>query len=127
MRSRSTDLVIIYDGDCPFCAAYMKMLRLRDSAGAVSLIDARSDHPEVMRVKQAGIDLQEGMVVNYGSKDYYGDEALTVLSMLSSQSGLLNRISAWIFKSKFRASLLYPPMKLGRAFTLKLLGRKPIT
>ncbi len=120
-------LTIIYDGECPFCAAYMKMLRLRESVGEVELIDARSDHPEVLRVKRLGLDLQEGMVARYGGKDYYADECLTLLAMLSSGSGVFNQITAWMFKSTGRAKLMYPVMKTGRGVTLKLLGRKPIT
>lgn len=121
------DLAIIYDGECPFCAAYIKMLRLRDSVGTVRLINAREDHPEVRRVKSLGLDLQEGMVARYGGKDYYADECLTLLAMLSSGSGLFNALTAWLFKSARRAKLMYPVMKAGRSVTLKLLGRKPIT
>ena len=126
-KSPSADLTIIYDGECPFCAAYMKMLRLRESVGEVELIDARSDHPEVLRVKRLGLDLQEGMVARYGGKDYYADECLTLLAMLSSGSGVFNQITAWMFKSAVRAKLMYLVMKTGRGVTLKLLGRKPIT
>ena len=36
---------IVYDGLCIYCNNYVKMLRLKDSIGSVSLIDARSDDP----------------------------------------------------------------------------------
>ena len=120
-------LVLIYDGECPFCAAYVKMLLLRDSVGEVQLVNAREDHPEVRRVRSLGLDLQEGMVARYGGKDYYAEECLTLLALLSSGSGLFNAITAWLFKSARRARLMYPVMKAGRSVTLKLLGRKPIT
>lgn len=121
------DLVIIYDGECPFCSAYVKMLRLRESVGTVALINAREDHPEVRRVKSLGLDLQEGMVARYAGRDYYAEECLTLLAMLSTGSGGFNALTAWMFKSARRARLMYPVMKTGRAITLKLLGRKPIT
>ena len=119
-------LTLIYDGECPFCAAYMKMLRLKDSAGEVTLIDARSDDPEVARIKSLGLDLQEGMVARYGGRDYYAEECLTLLAMLSSGSGVLNGLTAWMFKNPARARFAYPIMKTGRAVTLKALGRDPI-
>jgi predicted DCC family thiol-disulfide oxidoreductase YuxK len=124
---RNADLTILYDGECPFCSAYVKMLRLRESVRQVHFINARDDHPEVLRVKRKGFDLQEGMVAHYGGKDYYADECLTLLAMLSSGSSIFNRFTAWMFKSAFRAKLMYPIMKTGRGMTLKLLGRKPIT
>ncbi|CAN0407117.1 unnamed protein product, partial [Scytosiphon promiscuus] len=37
-----TENVIVYDGECPFCSQYVKMLRIHESVGTVRLIDARS-------------------------------------------------------------------------------------
>lgn len=32
---------VVYDGECPFCASYVALLRLRERVGEVRLIDAR--------------------------------------------------------------------------------------
>ena len=38
---------IIYDGQCPFCSRYVRLVRLRDSLGQVELVDARNGGPIV--------------------------------------------------------------------------------
>jgi predicted DCC family thiol-disulfide oxidoreductase YuxK len=37
----SAGIVIVYDGDCPLCQAYVRRLRLKETAGSVRLMDAR--------------------------------------------------------------------------------------
>ena len=38
---------LVYDGDCPFCSAYVRFVRLRDAVGTVHLVDAREGGPVV--------------------------------------------------------------------------------
>lgn len=116
-------LDIYYDGQCPFCTRYVQLLRLRESAGLVTLHDLR-DAPKA-RARFAALDLDpdNGMVVETGGQLYHGDEAMHVLSMLSTRSGVLNRISAAIFRHKLLARGLYPVLRAGRNATLFLMGR----
>ena len=118
--------VILYDGDCPFCAAYVRMTRLRASAGPVRLIDARSDAPEVAEARAAGLDLDRGMVVKLDGRLYHGDAAMTALALLTTPSGGFNRMMRALFRRPAVARLLYPPMVAGRRLTLRLMGRRPI-
>jgi predicted DCC family thiol-disulfide oxidoreductase YuxK len=117
---------IIYDGECPFCANYMRLTKLKASIGPVRLIDARAGGPEVEFVKAQGLDLDEGMAMVYEGQLYHGGDCLNVMAMLSSDSGVFNKISAWVFKSKGRARALYPTLKCGRNLALHLLGRTKI-
>ena len=48
---------VVYDGECPFCSSYVKLLRLREAAGSIVLLNAREDHPVVRRVEQHGVVL----------------------------------------------------------------------
>jgi predicted DCC family thiol-disulfide oxidoreductase YuxK len=121
------DLTIVYDGDCPFCAAYARMTRLRAAAGRVALVNAREDHPVVWEARAAGLDLDEGMVVKAGGRLYHGDAAMTLLAGLTTPSGLFNRVTAWAFRNPARARVIYPPMVAGRALTLRLLGRRKLS
>ena len=118
--------VILYDGECPFCAAYVRMTRLRASAGPVRLIDARSDAPEVAEARAAGLDLDRGMVVKLDGRLYHGDAAMTALALLTTPSGGFNRMMRALFRRPALARALYPPMVAGRRRTLRLLGRRPI-
>ncbi|WP_119168643.1 DCC1-like thiol-disulfide oxidoreductase family protein [Algihabitans albus] len=117
---------IIYDGDCPFCSAYVKMLRLRDAVGRVDLVNARDDADAAAEMERKGFDLNEGMAVQYGDSFYYGADAIHRLALLTSPSSAFNRINARVFRSASVSRLLYPIMRAGRNLTLRALGRRPI-
>lgn len=119
-------VTIVYDGECPFCRSYVRLVRLRQTAGRVDLIDARSSHPVAKELKELGFDLDEGMLVRIGEQTYHGAEAMRILTVLSTPSGLFNRIMRALFLSSARASRLYPVLRSGRNLTLRLLGRKKI-
>jgi len=118
---------LVYDGECPFCSAYIKFLRFRESAGAVELIDARGGGPLVDEIVAAGLDLDEGMVLKMGGRIYHGDDCIHALALMSGGSTLFNRANAWIFKSPARARVLYPMLRAGRNAVLRLLGRRKLS
>lgn len=113
---------IFYDGQCPLCRAYTRMLRLRDAVGRVELIDARSGDPRVTILRRAGVDLDRGMAVRHGGRLYHGAAAMQLLAILSRPGGPLR----WLLKSPRRAALLYPLLRAGRSLLLRLSGRKPL-
>lgn len=129
MKPSSTSasgLQVAYDGECPFCTRYVRLLRLKESVGPVSLIDARSDDPFVAEVRAQGYDLNEGFVGKYGGRFYHGADCLHLVSMLSSSSGFWNRTMAWVFRHERLARVLYPFLRAGRNTALFLLGKKQI-
>ncbi|MEO1324998.1 MAG: DCC1-like thiol-disulfide oxidoreductase family protein [Pseudomonadota bacterium] len=117
---------IVYDGECPFCARYIAMVRLREAVSDVELVNARCDHPAVDTVRNAGYDLNEGMVLIDGDRIYFGADCIHRLALLSTRSTLFNRANAWIFSSPRLSRLLYPVLRTGRNLTLRMLGRAPI-
>jgi predicted DCC family thiol-disulfide oxidoreductase YuxK len=119
-------LTIVYDGDCPFCSAYVRMARLRDSVGPVRLVNAREDHPAVRAARSAGLDLDRGMVVQIDGQILHGDAAMVALAALSTPAGGFNRMMRVLFRSPARARLIYPVLVAGRRLTLRALGRTPI-
>ena len=116
---------LIYDGECPFCNAYVRMTKIRKQID-LNLIDARTGSQAVIDAVAAGYNLNEGFVLQYGGRYYHGEEALHTLAMLSSRSDVFNRVTAWFFSNPKRAQTLYPILRFFRNLTLKLLGRKPL-
>ena len=125
-ESRPKAITIVYDGECPFCASYVKLLRLRDAAGPVRLVDARSDDPAVQRVREAGFDLDEGMALIDAETIWHGEDCINRIALMSTPSGLFNRINATLFRSPRASKALYPVLRGGRNLALRLMGRKKI-
>jgi predicted DCC family thiol-disulfide oxidoreductase YuxK len=125
-KAERAPLEIIYDGECPFCRAYVRMVRLKEAVGSVKLMDGRQNPDVTARLQAHGIDLNETMVVNYGGASYAGPRAIEMLSLLSSDSGLLNRMLARLLRNKRRADFFYPILRFGRNSALKLLGKEKI-
>ena len=102
------------------------MARLKDSVGQVTLTDARERPDLVAELKDEGIDIDETMVVDYGGVRHAGPRAVELLSLLSSNAGWLNRISALILRDERRARFFYPILRGGRNLALRALGRRKI-
>lgn len=118
---------IVYDGQCPFCSTYVKMLHLRKAVGTVVLVDAREPHPMVDMLKAANIDLDEGMVLIRGGEISYGDECIHKLALMSTSHDWFNKLNHLIFRSPTASRVLYPFLRTGRNMTLRILGRKKIS
>ena len=123
---KATDFWIAYDGQCPFCSAYVRLTRLRASAGALELIDARSGHPSLSEVREAGLDINQGMVLKYRGRLYHGADAMHVISLLSTRLSSFNVLMGLMFSNQTVARILYPLLRGGRNLTLRLMGRRPI-
>jgi predicted DCC family thiol-disulfide oxidoreductase YuxK len=122
--TRTQRASIVYDGDCPFCSRYVKLVRLREALGHVDLVNARDGGPVVDQVRRAGLDLDEGMVLKLGDRFYHGAACINMLAVLSTSSGVFNRATATLFRSPAIARGLYPLLRAGRNVTLALLGRR---
>jgi predicted DCC family thiol-disulfide oxidoreductase YuxK len=117
---------LLYDGDCPFCSRYVAYLRLREAVGPVTLADARSHSELLDEALQHGYDLDEGMLLKLDGRYYHGAECINVLALLTTSSGIFNRMNRAVFRSKTVARLAYPALRLGRNLALKLLGREQL-
>ncbi len=116
-------MIIHYDGDCPFCARYVGLVRLRAAAGPVSLVNLRDAPAALARFKAQGLNPDDGMIVETAGRLYHGADAMNAISLMSSRSGILNRIAAAIFSNALLARLLYPWLRAGRNAALFFMGR----
>ena len=122
-------MYIVYDGECPFCSRYVRMLRLKKTEQKVELVDARtlkSDSDIIKKIHGEGLSLDEGMVLIMDDNIYHGDECIHKLALMSTSADWFNKINYFVFKSKNLSKILYPFLKMGRNFVLLLLRRKKI-
>lgn len=113
---------LVYDGECPICRTYCKYARIRDAVGELRLVDARQPGALMDEVTAAGLDIDQGMVLKFKGVLYDGADAVYVLSLLSTRSGLFNRLCFLLFGTRFGARVLYPVGKAVRNLTLRVLG-----
>jgi hypothetical protein len=77
-------------------------------------------------VSQRGWEIDQGMVLKMGDALYYGADAIHALALIGSSSGAFNRLNYWIFRSAWRAAVLYPVLRNFRNVLLKALGKTKI-
>ena len=120
------EILLVYDKECPACNHYCQLLRIRESVGELKLVDAREPSEILDEITASGLDIDQGMVLKMGDALYYGSNAIHMLSLIGSSSGVFNKINYWAFRSKVVSKALYPVLRMFRNFLLKLLGRRKI-
>ena len=119
-------ILLIYDKDCPACNAYSQLVRIRQSVGELQLVNAREDSAVMRELTAQGLDIDQGMVLIIANSTYYGSDAIYMLSLLSSRSGVFNRLNYHLFKSRRMAKVLYPLLRGCRNVLLKLMRKRKI-
>ncbi len=122
----SPEILLVYDKECPVCNAYCRMARIRESVGELRLVDAREASAIMDEITLKGYDIDQGMLLKVEDNLYYGSDAIHALSLMSSRSGIFNRLNYWIFRSHSLSRMLYPVLRFFRNLLLMLLGRTKI-
>ena len=116
-------VTIYYDGGCPFCTRYVRLLRLRRTAGKVDLVNLR-EHADIRGdLEDDGFDPDQDMIVETEGRRLGGADAVNALALLSTPSGLFNRMNRLVLSSPALAAVVYPILRSGRWLALFLLGR----
>jgi predicted DCC family thiol-disulfide oxidoreductase YuxK len=121
--ARHDEPALIYDAECPVCTSYSQAV---DVGGELRRIDARSDDPLVRQAREAGLDLDEGMVVAYQGRLYHGADALHLMARLAPSHGIGNRLNKLLFGNAAASRVAYPVLRGGRNLLLRMLGRTKI-
>jgi len=122
----SAPTTVVYDGHCPFCASYVSLLALKEAVGPVELVDARASAPWRARLEGQGVDLNQGFVVVHRGRLHVGAEALAFIAQASAPTTVWSRLNRRLFARPAVARAAYPVLRLGRAISLRLLGRGAI-
>ncbi|WP_342358658.1 DCC1-like thiol-disulfide oxidoreductase family protein [Terrarubrum flagellatum] len=119
-------VVVIYDGECVFCANFARLLRLRENFGAVRLINARNDDDPRVAEARRHARLNDAFVVIADDRWLIGPEAMNFLALASDERGWLPVLMRPIFRSPRIARVLYPALVRLRKIGLWLMGRKEL-
>lgn len=120
------EVLLVYDGACPMCTAFSKVIRLRKALGELQLINAREQHPIIKEITNKKLDLDEGIILKYNNNFYHGVDAINLLALLSTEDDWFNRVNAIIFRSKSLSKLLYPLLRSIRNLLLLYKGKHKI-
>ena len=66
------EILLVYDWECPACDAYCRLVRIQRSVGTLRLVNAREPSVVIDEITQAGLDIDQGVVVKMGGRLYYG-------------------------------------------------------
>ncbi len=117
---------VIYDGDCPICRQFVLKRNIEQNNFTLNLINARTLTPaKIFEYSQQGYDLNNGMLVLYEGKHYYGHKAMRQLLKLSKHKNKLQSIFEW-FYSKVNSPKFYQILVKMRLLLLLLLRKKKI-
>lgn len=120
------EILLVYDKQCPACDNYCRIIRIRQDLGELRIIDARDDSEVRREITALGLDIDQGMVLKLAGRIYYGADAIHALALISSRSGIFNRINYWLFKSHSLSRIFYPILRFFRNLLLKILGKTKI-
>lgn len=115
------NVYVIYDDLCPFCRNYCQWLRMRDAVGKLILVDARKPSALMDEITARNLDIDQGMAVKIGDALYCGSDAIHIISLLSTTSGVFNRLMVRLFRSQKLAAVLYPLLRDCRNMILRLM------
>ncbi|MDN5086592.1 hypothetical protein ACOL21_07535 [Aliarcobacter butzleri] len=117
-------LIIYYDGECPFCNEYTKVIKLK-SDYKVFIRNARDYNKRMKVYCNQGFDINEGMIVVFDDKVSHGAEAVHLLNKLSTKSTfkewIIDLFSRNLFFLKY---IFYPTVKFIRKVILIIKNKE---
>lgn len=128
MKELDNQVWFVYDGDCPICNGAANAFMIKKTVGTLNIIDARTqkNHPVMIEINNLDLNLDDGMVIKLKNKLYHGADALHVMALIGSNSGIFNQINYFLFRSKILSKICYPFLRFCRNVALWIKGVKKI-
>ena len=120
------EILLVYDKQCPVCDNYCRRVRIEESVGDLTMIDARKSSAVLDEITALGLDIDQGMVLKLEGEIRHGADAIHALARISRRSGVFNRLNYWMFYSKRVSRILSPALRCCRNLLLKILGKTKI-
>jgi len=115
---------LYYDDECPFCKEYSKYVELRKKFD-IKIINARQSIEKIKEFKSKGIDINNGMIVEYEGEIFQGSDGIRIIDKYIDKKRTSDRLISAIIKLPGFKLLIYPLVKFIRKVVLKLLGKNP--
>ena len=114
-----TDLIFIYDGQCPFCNHFAELLELKSKISNISILDGRKNRNLISSLLEKGYDLDKGAILLKNDSIFHGAEAINyVCKQINNPSSNLLKLLSQIFKSNKTTNFLFPFLVIARRFAL---------
>ncbi len=121
----STEIIFIYDGECPFCNHFAKLLELKSSLPNLRILDGRKNVSRLTTLFKEGYDLNNGAILIREGEILHGSKALNfICSQIKEPNDALLELLRLIFTSKKRSNLLFPFLLFARRLVLSIKGSK---
>ena len=114
-----SDLIFIYDGQCPFCNHFAELLELKSKISNISILDGRKNSTVISSLLEKGYDLDKGAILLKDDSIFHGAEAINyVCKQINNPSSNLLKLLSQIFKSNKTTNFLFPFLVIARRFAL---------
>jgi predicted DCC family thiol-disulfide oxidoreductase YuxK len=127
MAIDKVEAVVIYDGECPFCADFIAVSNLREAGYKLELVNARDKlNRSVLRARDAGLNLDKGMVVLVGGLTLYGVDAANFIILNGNPKAFRAKFYRLLLSNVMIARISYPVLVFLRRTYFFLTGRRLI-
>ena len=121
----SSEVIFIYDGECPFCNHFAQLLELKSSIPNLKILDGRKNLSKLTSLFKEGYDINNGAILIREDEILQGSNALNyIFSEIKEPNDRLLELLVIIFASKKRSTWLFPFLLVARRLLLSIKGRR---
>ena len=120
----SDKTLFIYDGECPFCNHFAKLIELKGKLPSLQIEDGRDNLKHLTQLYKKGYDLNKGAILIHNGNIMHGADAINwICSEIKDPNDSLLETLRIIFTSNKRSKLLFPFLLWGRRISLTVKGK----